>query len=71
MNDSGSVLMEYLVLCCFVVAVLLAFMQREATDAQGRPVSGFFNFKQGYVGLGAEWAESVKTLHRAIALPLP
>lgn len=60
MNDSGSVLMEYLVLCCFVSAVLLGFFHES-----------FFNFEQGYVGLGAEWAESVKTLHRAIALPLP
>lgn len=69
-NDSGAVLMEYVVLCCGVALVLLEFMQH-AVFVEGTPVSGFFNFEQGYVGMGLDWAESVQRLHRAIALPIP
>lgn len=58
--ECGSVLMEYLVLCCGIALVLLEFMHHQ-----------FFNFEQGYVGLGADWAKSVGLLHRAIALPIP
>lgn len=57
---SGSVLMEYAVLCCFLGVVLLTFFH-----------SQFYNFTDGYVGLGAEWADHVRLLHRAIALPIP
>lgn len=59
-RDSGAVLMEYVVLCCGVALVLLEFMHAQ-----------FFNFEQGYVGMGLDWAESVQRLHRAIALPIP
>lgn len=59
-NASGAVLMEYVVLCCGIAVVLLEFMHTQ-----------FYNFEEGYVGLGLEWAESVQLLHRAIALPIP
>ena len=59
-NASGSVLMEYVVLCCFLGVVLLEFFHLQ-----------FYNFADGYVGLGAEWAEHVRTLHRTIAIPIP
>jgi hypothetical protein len=52
--------MEYVVLCCFLGVVLLEFFHWQ-----------FYNFTNGYVGLGAEWAEHVRTLHRAIAIPIP
>ncbi len=58
--DSGAVLMEYVILTCFVSIVVLTFMREQ-----------FYNFDQGYVGLGAEWASYVQLLHRAIAMPLP
>lgn len=60
MDASGSVLLEYAVLCCGIAVVLLKFMHAE-----------FFNFGQGYVGLGSQWAEHVRILHRAMALPIP
>ena len=60
MSAKGSVLMEYVVLTCFVGVVLLGFMHSE-----------FYNVDEGYIGLGAEWAETVRLLHRAIALPIP
>ena len=66
----GSVLMEYCVLTCFVSVAVLAFLH-QAVFVDGTPVSGFFNLSEGYVGLGAEWAEHVRLLHRAIALPIP
>lgn len=56
----GSVLMEYAVLCCGIAVVLLEFFHTQ-----------FFNFEQGYVGIGREWFASVQLLHRAIALPVP
>lgn len=59
-SNSGAVLMEYVVLCCGIALVLLEFMHTQ-----------FFNFGQGYVGLGHEWAEHVRIMHRAIALPIP
>lgn len=59
-NDFGAVLMEYVILCCGITLLLLEFMHKE-----------FFNFEQGYVGMGLEWAETVQLLHRAIALPIP
>lgn len=69
-GESGTVLMEYAVVCCFVCVVVLAFLQK-AVYVDGAAVSGFFNFDEGYVGLGADWADSVRRLHRAIALPVP
>ena len=60
MNDSGSVLLEYLLLCCWIGIILLEFFH-----------SNFFNYEQGYVGYGADWSRSVQLLHRAIALPIP
>lgn len=71
MNDVGDVLMEYVVLCCAIGVVLLLFMQHEEKDRQDRPVSGFFNYEKGYVGLGLEWVGNVQLLHRAVATPLP
>ena len=56
----GSVLMEYVVLCCGIGVVLLEFFRTH-----------FFNFDEGYVGLGLDWALSTQLLHRAIALPIP
>lgn len=70
-EDTGTVLMEYAVVTCFVAVVMLVFMQKAVFSADGTAVSGFFNFREGYVGLGAEWAAYVKLLHRAIALPIP
>lgn len=70
MSAKGSVLMEYCVLTCFVSVAVLTFLQ-QAVFVNGSAVSGFFNFSEGYVGLGAEWAETVRLLHRAIALPIP
>lgn len=69
-GDPGTVLMEYAVVTCFVAVVMLVFMQK-AVFVDGTPVAGFFNFREGYIGLGAEWAANVKLLHRAIALPIP
>lgn len=60
MNDCGSVLMEYVVLCCLIGVVLLKLFQGD-----------FYDFEKGYVGLGAKWSGSVQLLHRAIALPIP
>ena len=71
MNDKGTVLMEYVILCCFIGIVLIGFLQVAAEDSDGNAISGFFNTTQGYVGLGLEWAASVQLLHRAIALPIP
>lgn len=71
MNDSGNVMMEYAILCCAIGVILLAFMQTEKRDGAGNAISGFFNYENGYVGLGLEWAESVQLLHRAIASPVP
>lgn len=59
-TDSGAVLMEYVVLCCGIALILLEFFH-----------SQFYNLENGYVGEGAEWAESVRLLQRAIALPIP
>ena len=59
-DDSGSVLMEYVVLCCGIAVPLLIFMHTQ-----------FFDFHRGYIGLGAEWADSDRLLHRALALPVP
>ena len=66
----GSVLMEYVVLCCGIALVLLLAMQSEG-EWDGKPLFGFYNYEQGYIGLGAEWANHVKILHRAMALPVP
>ncbi len=71
MNAKGSVLMEYVVLTCLVSVVLLGFLQNAAFDKDKYPVSGFYNADQGYIGLGAQWADHVRLLHRAIALPIP
>lgn len=69
-TETGSVLMEYAVVTCFIAVVVLTFLQR-AVFVDGTPVSGFFNFSDGYVGLGAEWAGQTRLLHRAIAIPIP
>ena len=60
MNSKGAVLMEYVVLTCFVSLVVLEFLHTQ-----------FFNVTEGYVGLGHEWAESVRRFHRALAMPVP
>ena len=52
--------MEYVVLTCFVSLVVLEFLHTQ-----------FFNVTEGYVGLGHEWAESVRRFHRALAMPVP
>lgn len=59
-SDSGSVLMEYVVLCCGIGVVLLAFFNTQ-----------FYNTTDGYVERGLEWAASVQLLHRAISIPIP
>ena len=59
-SDRGSVLMEYVVLCCGVGVVLLEFFHTQ-----------FYNATEGYVGPGLEWAASVQLLHRAISIPIP
>lgn len=59
-GDKGSVLMEYVVLTCFVSLVTLTFLR-----------TYFYNVEKGYVGLGLEWARSIQLLHRAIAAPFP
>ncbi len=72
MSAKGSVLMEYVVLTCLVSIVLLEFFQNAKFDKRtGEPISGFYNTGQGYIGLGAKWADHVRLLHRAIALPVP
>ena len=58
--DRGSVLMEYVILCCFVGIIAIEFFHTQ-----------FYNFEDGFVGLGLDWAGSVQQLHRAIALPVP
>lgn len=60
MNEKGSVLMEYVILCCFIGVVLLEFFHTQ-----------FFNYTDGYVGRGIDWAAYVLRLHRAIAMPFP
>ncbi|MBR1608041.1 MAG: hypothetical protein IJ678_00320 [Kiritimatiellae bacterium] len=70
-RDSGTVLMEYAVVTCFVAVVMLVFMQKAEFASDGTPISGFFNFREGYVGLGAVWAERTRLVHRAIAIPIP
>ncbi|MBR1837616.1 MAG: hypothetical protein IJ783_10055 [Kiritimatiellae bacterium] len=70
-DNSGTVLMEYAVVTCFVAVVMLVFMQKAEFASDGTPISGFFNFREGYVGLGAEWASHVRLLHRAVAIPIP
>lgn len=69
-GDAGAVLMEYVVLCCLVAIPLLLFMMVEK-KVGGEWVSGFYNVERGYIGLGKEWVEHVRLLHRAIALPIP
>lgn len=60
-NDTGSVLMEYVVVTGFVSVFLLGFLQTQ-----------FYNVDEGYVGeLGKPWAAAVQRFHRAIALPIP
>ena len=70
MNDGGSVLMEYVVLCCGIALLLLLAMQTTG-EWNGQKLFGFYNYEEGYIGLGADWADSVRLLHRAIALPVP
>lgn len=69
-KDAGAVLMEYVVLCCGIAVPLLLAMQSTGTW-NGEPLFGFYNHEKGYIGLGAEWADYVRLIHRAIALPVP
>lgn len=69
-SDSGSVLLEYVVLCCGIALVLLLAIQSTGTW-DDKPLFGFYNPRDGYIGLGAQWAEHVRIFHRALALPIP
>ncbi len=58
--ECGSVLMEYVILCCFVgmAAALFSF-----TD--------FYNVTDGYVGLGVKFVRWRQILLHALSLPIP
>lgn len=59
-GSSGSVLMEYVVLCCFVgAAVVLAVS------------AGFYNLREGYVGNGLGFVFFHRLRAYALSLPLP
>ena len=59
-GNGGSVLMEYVVLCCFIALFLVEFMHKQ-----------FYDYEKGYVKRGLDWARYVGLLHRAIACPIP
>lgn len=60
MNDCGSVLMEYVVLCCWIGLLVAGFVYGD-----------FYNVTDGYVGLGKEFVKWRQILLHALAIPIP
>ena len=57
---AGSVLMEYVIICSLIgVGVTLLFH------------NGFFNFNEGFVGLGLELKTATQWVLGGISLPIP
>ena len=59
-GSSGSVLMEYVVLCCFVGMAVAWFAY-----------ANFYNPVDGYVGLGLKFVQWRQILLHALSLPIP
>lgn len=58
--ECGSVLMEYVVLCCFIgLAVATAVY------------ADFYNVNEGYVGVGEKFVQWRQILLHALAIPIP
>jgi len=59
-DEVGSVLMEYVVVCCFIgMAVVLALH------------FGFYNVNDGYVGAGTSYVWFQRLRLYALSLPIP
>lgn len=59
-GTGGSVLMEYVVLCCFLgIAVVMAVH------------NGFYNHAAGYVGIGRGYVWFQRLRLYALSLPIP
>ncbi len=59
-SGRGSVLMEYVVLCCFLgIAVVMAVH------------NGFYNHAAGYVGIGRGYVWFQRLRLYALSLPIP
>lgn len=59
-EECGSVLMEYVILCCFVGACIALFVHLD-----------FYNVSDGYVGMGLKFVQWRQTLLHALAIPIP
>lgn len=73
---AGSVLMEYVIVCCGIaVFILLAMQTTGAYTPIGEkdPVSlwGFYNAKDGFIGLGEELKIATQQVLGGISLPVP
>lgn len=60
MNDRGSVLLEYVVLCCGVGTALILFMH-----------ANFYNPVDGFVGLGRDLVVFYQRFQTLLARPVP
>lgn len=59
-EECGSVLMEYVILCCFIGAGIAMFVHLD-----------FYNVSDGYVGMGLKFVQWRQTLLHALAIPIP
>lgn len=59
-NCGGSVLMEYVIVCCLIGVGIVLLFHKE-----------FFNFGDGYVGLGQKIQTETQRKLGGIALPIP
>lgn len=59
-RDAGSVLMEYVVLCCFLGAAVVLAVH-----------FGFYNVNDGYVGTGRSYVWFQRLRLYALSLPVP
>ena len=59
-GSSGSVLVEYVVLCCFLGAVIVFALHQ-----------GFWNPSDGYVGFGRDFVRFHRLRLWALSLPIP
>jgi hypothetical protein len=57
---AGSVLMEYVIVCCFIGVIVVELFHKE-----------FFNFDDGFVGLGLVVKTAIQRVLGGIALPIP
>lgn len=64
-GDAGSVLMEYVVLCCFIGCAIVVFMHNEFYNVfDGFSTKGFLNLGEGYV-----YFQKLRLY--ALSLPIP